>query len=152
MLRQTHAHERERLDLASSSFAILWPGGSAVAHAAVALHFILGPPVLGLAAHAHARRPPVVPDAQHLDHVAALEGEFVGGAGFVGPEGGDEVSGVDFVLGVVVFEGLELFAGGLGFWGGGGRRVVVGLGAGGCVVRWLAAAAGRRHAELGGTR
>lgn len=106
MLWHAYTHQRECFDVAVVLDARFLSGP--VTNARVTLD---GSPCLPLVRRLRepdTRGPPVVPDADNLEHVSTLQLELVISSGLVCPENGDGIVRMYVLLGVVIFEELQL--------------------------------------------
>lgn len=106
MLRHAYADQRERLDVAVAFSARLPPG--TIAHARVALERSSSLPLICCLGESHTRSPSVVPDTDDFEHVSPLQLKLIVSSGLVRPKHGNGIIWMYVILGVIIFEELQL--------------------------------------------
>lgn len=150
VLGQADADKGKGLHLAADGRGRVVGAARRVGDTAVALGLPSGFPLLGPLVEHDTSGPAVVPDANHLEHISALEGKLVGCSRLVGPEDGHLVGGVNVVVGIVVLEEGQLLR--LLAAGAAGRRVLLSACGRLRAVTRQQGTARRRALSLGGRR
>src|SRR5271154_1989722 len=102
-LRQAHANKRKGFDLSRRCWR-WWSINRPVRYSTVSLSIVLAIVVLSTFVDTDSCRPAIVPDANHLEHIAALQLKLVASPWLIGPQDGDFVVRMDVVWRIIILE------------------------------------------------